>query len=416
MNLTQLNTAIQSASAIRCRARLQPAGGDGSKVFPPTYADGPYATEERVMQITEDGVAKIVRVPTVLLDSVQSQANRMELALLQGLREKKLSFPLIEVDFSGCTDNDPVKNLTDLVEINSLTAPHRVADAILRDSLLNNTKFRDSDIGKSFVNASSRNATALYNICPTALLFGVWDSTGPKGGLGAKFARAIVSEIVGFDVESGKKPSSRLDPLAIEKSAGPVYKTTDGGWTLDATASNVVKEKGKAVEEDPSAINHGNIPPTLKKKNSSEYSTGGFTIGYALETCVLSLPALRRLCFPVSNPAPDQASANLAGRTVLAALGLCAMTWKQRAGYDLRSGCLLVPESEPVLEILSAGKSDSYTLTAESAAELLKSAVDEATKSGLTWQTAPLQLIPSPNLQELIRRSRAKVATAPVAE
>jgi hypothetical protein len=31
----------------------------------------------------------------------------------------------------------------------------------------------------------------------------MWDSTGPKGGLGPKFERAMVSEIVGIDAEVG---------------------------------------------------------------------------------------------------------------------------------------------------------------------------------------------------------------------
>ena len=76
--------------------------------------------------------------------------------------------------------------------VTSLTAPHRIADALLRDSLLNGELFRLSDIGKSFADASTKNATALFKVCPTGLVFGLWDSTGPKGGLGAKFQRALV--------------------------------------------------------------------------------------------------------------------------------------------------------------------------------------------------------------------------------
>jgi hypothetical protein len=71
-----------------------------------------YATEERVIHVEENGEKKVVKVPTFLLDSVQSQANRMELALLQGYREGQLKFPLIEVDFSDCAgDGTPSNNL-----------------------------------------------------------------------------------------------------------------------------------------------------------------------------------------------------------------------------------------------------------------------------------------------------------------
>lgn len=36
-----------SAAAFRCRRRLQPAGGEGDKVFPPAFAGGVYAIEQR---------------------------------------------------------------------------------------------------------------------------------------------------------------------------------------------------------------------------------------------------------------------------------------------------------------------------------------------------------------------------------
>jgi len=56
-------------AAIREVVHLQPADGAGGKIFPPTYADGTYAFEKRMI----DGTA----VDTVLLDSVQSVANRL---------------------------------------------------------------------------------------------------------------------------------------------------------------------------------------------------------------------------------------------------------------------------------------------------------------------------------------------------
>ena len=98
-----------------------------------------------------------------------------------------------------------------------LEAPHRLADAIFRDSLLDGTLFRLSDAGRAVTEAQPQNATALFRYSPTGLLFGMWDSTGPKGGLGSKFQRAYVSEIIGLDAQIGKKVSSRLDPLQIEK-------------------------------------------------------------------------------------------------------------------------------------------------------------------------------------------------------
>lgn len=98
IDLAALKKAVAGgAPAIRSRTRLEPAGGPGDKVFPPTYvksgrAATKYAFEERQIE------GKTVM--TVLLDSVQSQANRMEEALLEGWRRKDLKFPLVQVDFS----------------------------------------------------------------------------------------------------------------------------------------------------------------------------------------------------------------------------------------------------------------------------------------------------------------------------
>ena len=110
-------------AAFRRISRLKPAGGPASKVYPPTYSGGVYAWEKR--WVGQDEV-----VDTVLWDSVQSQANRMEQALLEACREGKLKLPLLQVDFS--------KDFEDIGIITTLDAPHRIADAIFRDSLLNN--------------------------------------------------------------------------------------------------------------------------------------------------------------------------------------------------------------------------------------------------------------------------------------
>src|SRR5258708_7652150 len=39
------NAIAGNAAAIRCRSILQPAAGEGTKVFPPTHSGGAYATE-----------------------------------------------------------------------------------------------------------------------------------------------------------------------------------------------------------------------------------------------------------------------------------------------------------------------------------------------------------------------------------
>ncbi|HRX82917.1 MAG TPA: type I-U CRISPR-associated RAMP protein Csb1/Cas7u, partial [Pirellulaceae bacterium] len=171
ISLQQLTEAARNAAAIRTRTTLQPAGGDGDKVFPPTYLGSKYAEEVRIDPETG------AEVKCVLLDSVQSQANRMEDALQAAVDSEQISLPLLVVDFGEAELIDEVGR------ISSLQVPHRVADAILRDSTLGGEAFRSSEVGKRIDRVSVTNATPLFDVCPTALLFGMWDSTGPKGGL-----------------------------------------------------------------------------------------------------------------------------------------------------------------------------------------------------------------------------------------
>ncbi len=387
MNLDDLMKIVASSSAIRYRARLQPAGGSGDKVFPPTYDGAIYAEEQRIV----DGTL----VPCIHLDSVQSQANRMELALLAATRSGKIRLPIVQVDFSA---KNP--DLADVGVISSLEAPHRLADAILRDSERDGKRFRDLPEGKLLDTASIQNATGLFEISPTSLLFGIWDSTGPRGGLGVKFQRCIVSELVAINAVKGVKSASRIDPLGIVLNAGVMYQgITPGSWTLDAKDSTGKPLVKVGKDGKPSEINHGNVTPTVSEKS------GGITFAYALQTVVISLPALRRLKFPVSTP--SRSSPDIAGQTALAALGLCASLLSIAMGCDLRSRCLLVPESAGSWEIIHAdGTIEPFDLSVDEACKLLNQASDAAIATGLKWRNTAFTLFPSDGLAQLVRRSR----------
>ena len=109
----QLKEAVSSkAVAIRLQTILQPAGGPGDKVFPPTYAgdQGSQQYPEEKRRLASGEV-----VDCVLLDSVASQANRFEEALIQAYDLGKLKFPLLEIDLSS--------EFPDIGRITSLDAP-----------------------------------------------------------------------------------------------------------------------------------------------------------------------------------------------------------------------------------------------------------------------------------------------------
>lgn len=396
LKFNELKNAISGhAAALRCITEYQPSGGPGDKVFPPTYEGGKYATEIRLI----DGQL----IPCVLLDSVQSQANRMEMALLEAVRSERIALPLIETRFK---DKSLLKEFT----VTSLEAPHRIADAIFRDSLItengNQVMFRKSEKGKILDASDVANATGLFGLCPTALVFGVWDSTGPRGGMGAKIQRAIVSEMVGLHAQVGCKTSSRIDPLQILVEAGPIYERSEKNdqsprWTLetDLAGKNPVKigKKGK-----PSEANHCNITPQVKD--------GGMTISKAIQTTVISLSAMRRLRFPCGESNKADIT-NISARTVLASLGLLAAVLTREEGADLRSRCQLVPCQKFIWELLAepGEKSIKYELNTRTAIVIFTEAVKEAIDNGLPWGKT-VSLTPHPELIKLVAKSQELTA------
>jgi CRISPR-associated protein Csb1 len=401
MTLEKLQSAVANAAAIRRVRRLQPAGGAGDKLFPPTYPGegrGVNAAPRHVFERRRIGGANVL---CVLIDSVQSQANRLEDALRVGRETGALAFPAIAVDFSGT-------EASDIGRITTLDAPHRVFDAIIRDSELNGVRFRETEQGRRLIGAKSDNARALYELSPTALVFGAWNSTGEGGGLGAKFPRCVVSEIMGVGVAtesqvdartgevvehpSGKRTGSRIDPLGI-RSGIAVYKMANGDWSLDAPKDKKGKDAPKEVR--PSEINHSNIAPTVTPL--------GVSVDYALHSFVLSFAALRRLRFGGAS------ASNLTGQTALATLGLAAATAQDRDGYFLRSRCDLAPEegSAPGFEIIGAnGGVEMVELDFAQAGRLAGEALNAAKAVGLGWNDGDLVLKPQAKLVQLVSASR----------
>lgn len=363
-----------SFSALRIVRKLNPAGGKGTKVYPPSYSEGKYAFEDRII---DDRL-----VSTVILDSVQSQANRMEEALLRAYRKGDLLFPLIEMRLpDGVTGNG---------RITTLEVPHRIADAIFRESELEGVDFRLSKVGKAFANSNIGNATGLLNYCPQALIFGIWDSTGSKGGLGNKFSRAIVSEIVGINAKQGVQTSSRLDPLV--HYGHKIIRTDKGEWKL----SNGEKEEKSESKAKISEINLGNVTPTLEREKF-----GGVTIDHAIQTIVLSLPSLRRLHFPFNGEETEKN--NNYSRTLLVSMSLAAIMYMMDEGYDLRSRCLLVPAGDVVLEIIANnGSITQYSISKDISRKIFNEGVLKIKEIGIPWPEEPIVVYPNARLRSVI--------------
>lgn len=394
LDITALGDAVANMAAIRRRRRLQPIGGPGDKIFPPTYPAEQKGQKGPPRHVYERRRVNGGEAWCVLVDSVQSQANRLEDCLLAAMGDG-LPVPHVVVDFTAA-------GLDGIARITSLEAPHRVYDAILRDSLLGGEPFMKSDVGLRLARAKPEDASALLEISPTALLFGAWHSTGEGGGLGAKFARCLVSELVAIDVPveelpassrsgadhvrtAGRRTGSRIDPLGVLRKV-EVFKG-DAGWNTTAAAAGA-----KAKKVRPSEINHGNIAPSVEPL--------GITCDHVEHSFVLSFAALRRLRF-------GSRDRDAAGRTLLAALGLVALTEQDARGYALRSRCDLVCEGQAPLELVAAdGASEPLSLDRAQARTLYEDAFATTQAAGFAPIGEPLRLTPQEKLVAIVRKSQ----------
>src|SRR6266581_4341896 len=175
LTLDRLRQAVAKDAAIRRVQRLPPVGGPGDKIFPPTYP-GERSTDP-ARHVFETRRIDGHDVRCVLIDSVQSQANRLEEALLGAIRARRIAMPYVIVDFAGQKAPNGV-DIGDLGEVSSLDAPHRIFDAIIRDSELDGVKFTETDHYNKLLLAKPTNALQVFELSTSSLIFGVWNSTG----------------------------------------------------------------------------------------------------------------------------------------------------------------------------------------------------------------------------------------------
>lgn len=354
-------------AGIRFTTRLDAAGGPGSRVMPPTYSGGTYLTAQRLLDAGEP-------VPTVLLDSFQSQANRVEEALLQARDEGRIALPLFELD----TEVGPWH-----LRLTSLDMPHRYADAYLRDSTIDGVRFDKTEIGAALRVASPENASALYRHDPVSLVLGAWNSH--RKGRQPKFARAYKSEVLGIHPQREDRRGGRLDPINL---TGAVNGAGDDDWKF------IIGGDRKAKGERLSEIGHGNAL-------ARDGSPGGFTVAEVRRIGFLSFRALERLRFPGLQP-----GSATAGRAALAALALAGDRLAfDRAGHVFRSGCELTTRTDELAWEMRGGVLESLTLDSDGALALFGEAVAAAAEQGLPMESGTIAIEPITGLRAAIEHA-----------
>jgi CRISPR-associated protein Csb1 len=372
------------ASALRLRCTLQPAGGAGTKVMPPTYTsrEGPiYIREMRRIDATDH--------ECVLLDGIASQANRIEAALAERVSSGEIPLPTIVVDQQEFGTHS------------GLEFSHRCFDAWMEDAhTTDGRRFGETEVYASLSASPSRHdLTALMEVFPVGIVLGCWASRkkNPQGT--TRLARILTSEIVAIDAVAGARPASRIDRHHVS-SAVKVQPTSDTSKDRFVIAQS---DDGKVPKgaESPAELGYGNIPP-------SSAPHGGITMDQAIQIATISMPALRECGFP-SDGKRDGAR-DVAARTMLGALALRMLALQVEQGYDLRSGCLLVPEDEPTIELVGRlGKQiAAWPLIDASTDDLLELAIASGREHGLSWEGQTIELLASDVQLALLRQSLAR--------
>ena len=384
-----LTEAIETASALRRVRMLQPVGGTGDYLAPPTY---PHPEKNKNWGFHSYETRRIggEDVKCVLLDSVQSQASRMEESLVHltrgeykaqasgGGRRAPIAkdlvpaIPQVMVDFTGDSD------VSDIGVVSSMELPHRIFDAAIRDSRLDGKPFPETVIGGEIASATPRNASSILKYSTTSLVYGAWKSYW-GGTLTAKFQRCITSEIIGVNALECQSPASKTDMFNISKDVKITMK--DGEMSL------------KNGGEKPSKYGHGSIV-------STEIPRLGVTVDHAKQTTVITLAGLRRLGFKGANES--------AARSALAALAFLGA--EGEATYSsLRSRCDLVQDGGAgEWEVVETdGSTRPLKIDPMEALKWLEESAKSLEPDN--WEKEPIVLKPGKSLVDLIKKSRERM-------
>ncbi|MBK5914357.1 type I-U CRISPR-associated RAMP protein Csb1/Cas7u [Rhodocyclus purpureus] len=294
------------AVALVSRQQLRPVEGEGTPVFPPTYLG---SNDNPTYCISPLGGERNLCV----VDSVQSQANRVEQVFLQPPYRALVR----EVSVTARLANQESRTL-DMLELG-----HRLADAAVAFSTL-------AGEASAALRSFKEGPDQIAKLSPMSLLLGLWESRGEDSQL--KIPRAFSASISARDVRQLRRMAT----------------FTGSFWSRDLG----LEGKHSAEGLDP-------VP-------AGEALGGVIADGEIVRTATLNLIALRQNCKVGSEPAS-------AAARYIASLGLVALTLPPY-GF-LRQGCLLVGAGPVELKLIARdGSETAFALTHDEALVIAQAA------------------------------------------
>jgi CRISPR-associated protein Csb1 len=330
-------------SCLSVRTALEPAGGPEASVAPAKYVRSKantYVYETRFVDGEE--------CETVLIDSKQSQLNRVEAALVQAIAEGHAilkDLPRLEVIYQR---NGVEERYSDL------ELPHRAFDGHIRAGTVEHQgktiPVVQHDSYRSIRNATYANARALFDASPATLIFGGWDAS--RKSHQGRWRSVLVGEVIGvcanvIGVCANTKPprrgGARIDPVGMKLDLSPeelkeladTQRDELSSDTYDKLVGKGNKNEGnkKRKEAKASVLGLGGIPPSLDQ-------LGGVACKRIIRSQVLSFATLRQMRFG-SNPEAD-----VACRALLAAIALYGLA-RANAELYFRANCDLREAGPP---------------------------------------------------------------------
>ena len=370
-------------SALCIKTHLKPAGGFDRLVAPAKYSDGGkggcYVFEQRYLPIDwKNETAGSSLRTTVLMDSRESNANRLEEAIGEHIEHNPkgvfAKMPKIKVTYS------------EKESYYDYQLPHRAFDAHVRFGIFDN---KDSDKNKyiAAMEASPKKASALLDISAITVLLGGWDSHGG----GAKFPTLVVGEAYGVlpgnyksiqkaaDEAVRKRHGARIDPFSSNycKFSDPTEAKADEKKIYNIKCANGSKEQD---ESNASKSGIGNIGPEC-------INFDGVAVEKVVRNSIVQFGAIRQLHFGKTN------TQNEAIRVLLGAMAINAVVYANQETY-LRANAQLLVTKNFDWECDGYEKQTFNPLTPEEADELLEKAYMLAeNEEAIDWSNVNEMLI-----------------------
>lgn len=331
---------------------MEPVAGPGTRVCPPTYLNGEYATADDFIPTAgaagwlnesvraNDG--RPVTAQSVVVDGVSSQSGRAEIELWYA-RERLGGLPGIviadtevsEADIEKVLppkEQDPslntrqVHRLLKEATLSTWDASHRHCEAWIKFAAHPDTGVAiwatDNDLRNLICQANTTtDATLAFRNFPNAILYGFFLSHGTPER--HRQSRIYSSEIIGYGARPAHTGTTKSDAL-------PASKWLEVTPSPDGFTSSIVASPPTNTAKKASGWGFGMVP--------REVGVGGFHCETILQRASISLTALRAVRF-ADDP---EGVKNRAAAAVLTVLGMTGHFLAQQQ-VRLRSGCDLIP-------------------------------------------------------------------------